>query len=121
MISTEDRHRKITSQNSHNRQTKRLRAHSGTYLEAAFGDRDLDLEADLSPFLSADLRGDTERRSERRSDLREAERRSDLRDAERDRDFERLRSLIDADFERQKGGSNSEFSLRPLVNDQKML
>lgn len=82
----------------HNCQTG-LRAHiEWTYLEAAFGDRDLDLEADFPPFLSAEGRGD----AERRSDLREADRRSDLRDAERDRDFERLRSLIDAENERQK-------------------
>lgn len=56
-------------------------------LEFAFGDRDLDREGDLSPFLSAEPLGELERRS----DLRDAERRSDLRVAERD--FERLRSL----------------------------
>lgn len=75
-----------------------MKAHIETYLEAAFGERDLDLDADFSPFRSAEGRGEPERRS----DLRDAERRSDLRDADRDRDFERLRSLIDADIERQK-------------------
>lgn len=77
--------RKIISQKMHNCQMQINWKHRVTYLESAFGERDLDLDAERWPFLSLDfLEGDR----------LDSERRSDLRDGDRERDLERLRSLL---------------------------